>query len=195
MSTLKIYNNKEKKKVLNYLMRFFMFIFLVWTLQCYNNWASFRPWNCENELKNISNLGIKRSLAENKNAIMQVEGSKCYEQHSNVEIDLESLNEQNYIKRDIDSEQENELEIIDKNQKVKFNQRILGICKSNFEIIPLSIAFFLSFIALICSLVYIFKSDINEDLKIFELSNTSILITSILLTHKEIKIKRKNKFK
>ncbi|CRG85291.1 fam-h protein [Plasmodium relictum] len=158
MSTLKIYNNKEKKKVLNYLMRFFMFIFL---------WASFRPWNCENELKNISNLGIKRSLAENKNVMIQEEES-IY----NVPV-----------------------EVIENHEKIKHEEGIFKRYKKDLELVILTITLFLSVLAFFFSLTYIIKSNIDVFLPIFELSNISILIISILLMFKEIKIKRKNKLR
>ncbi|CRG85562.1 fam-h protein, partial [Plasmodium relictum] len=66
MSTLKIYNKKEKKNISNFSIKFFIFAFLIWILQCSNTWSSFRSWNYKNDSKHISNLGAKRSLAESE---------------------------------------------------------------------------------------------------------------------------------
>ncbi|CRG84727.1 fam-h protein [Plasmodium relictum] len=186
MSTIKIYNKEEKKKVFNYLMRFFMFTFLL---------VSFRSWNYENELKNVLNLGIKRSLAENKNMEMQAEEESNF--CENVVVTkgtLESWNEQNDIRGSMDAKEGNEIQIKEKNQKVKFNERILGICKTNFKLITLSVVFISSIFFFIISVLYT-TSRIYIYLPISELCSLYILIISILLTYKEIKIKHKNKSK
>ncbi|CRG85111.1 fam-h protein [Plasmodium relictum] len=186
MPTLKIYNKEEKKKVFNYLTRFLMFTFLL---------VSFRSWNYENELKNVLNLGIKRSLTENKNMEMQSkEGSNFCEHVVVTEETLESWNEQNAIRGSIDAKEGNEIDIKEKNQKVKLNERILGICKNNFKLITFSIVFILSICSFMFAVLYATNS-VNIYLPIYELSSLSILIISILLAYEEIKIKRKSKFK
>ncbi|CRG84414.1 Plasmodium exported protein, unknown function, partial [Plasmodium relictum] len=158
-------------------------------------WVSFRSCNHENELKNVLNLGIKRSLTENINIAMSAEeGSKFCEHVVVTEGTLESWNEQNAIRGSIDAKEGNVIEIKEKNQKVKFNERILGIFKNNFELIILFVVFILSIFSFIFSVI-----DITTDIYIYfpidEMPILSILIFSILLTYKEIKNKRKNKFR
>ncbi|CRG84716.1 fam-h protein [Plasmodium relictum] len=183
MLTLKIYNKKKKKKVLNYLMRFFMFTFLVWMLQCFDNYVSFRLWNYENELKNILNLGIKRSLTEKESK---------YREHVVVTGGtLESWNEKDTIRESINVKEGNKIEIKEKDQKIKIHERILGICKNNFELITSSVALIISIFSFMFLVINITSPRLNTYLPIFELSSLSILIISLLLTYEEIKIKRK----
>ncbi|CRG85287.1 fam-h protein [Plasmodium relictum] len=196
MSTLKIYNKKEKKKVLNYIMRFFMFIFLLWVSQCSDNGVSFISWNYENELKNVLNLGIKRSLTENKNMEMQAkEGSNFCEHVVVTEETLESWNKLNNIGESVDAKEGNEIEIEKKNQKVKSNERILGICKNNFKLIILSLALLLSIFSFTFAVIYMTSYNLSIHLPIFEFSIIPILIIAIFLAYEEVKIRRKNKFK
>ncbi|CRG84733.1 fam-h protein [Plasmodium relictum] len=190
MSASKIYNKKEKKYTLN----FFIFTFLIWILQCSNNWNSCRSWNHESDLKNVLNLGDKRSLAENKGIIKQrSEGLKLYEEQDIIEVNLDLENKQIGIGENIDAKQENEQEEKGENKKLKLKESILEKCKNNFKLVLLSILFILSFISLIFILIDYFDLDLQRFLWVIRSSKISILILSFLTLYEQIKKKRNNK--
>ncbi|CRG84984.1 fam-h protein [Plasmodium relictum] len=188
MSTLKIYNKKERKNILN----FFMFTFLIWILQCSNNWNSCRSWHCENDL-NVLNLGEKRSLAENKGITKQRnEGLKLHEEQDIIEVNLDLDNKKIGIEEDIDTKQENEQEE-KKNKKLKLKESILGKCRNYFKLTTLSIIFLLSFSSLITIVIDYINPTLHTILLFYTLSKISILIFSTLILYEQIQKKRNNK--
>ncbi|CRG84708.1 fam-h protein [Plasmodium relictum] len=193
ISTVKIYYKKEKKYSLYFVIKFFILSLLIWILQCSNNWNTCGTWNYENNLKSILNLGAKRSLSESYDTIKQKKGLQCYEQQDTMTINLEPNNEQSEIEKNLDAEQENEIETKEENEKVKFNERISDKCVNDFKTISLILAFLMSLSSFVLSPI-ITKHYIPElKSSIFILCNLSFIIFSIFLLHEEIKKKRKNK--
>ncbi|CRG84686.1 fam-h protein [Plasmodium relictum] len=197
ISTLKLYSKREKKNILYFLMKFFLFTFLIWILQYSNNWVSYKSRNQGNSLKNVLNLGYERSLAESNNTIKQTkEGLNYYDQQNILETYLESRNEQNEIEENIDVEQENEIKTKEKNKKVSFNKSILGTCKSNLKLVLFSLFFFMPFSSFMISLISLISSNFYDEktyMATFLLSNISIIIFAIYLIYEQINIKRKIK--
>ncbi|CRG85077.1 fam-h protein [Plasmodium relictum] len=194
ISNSKIYNKKEKKNIFNFFTNFFIFAFLIWILQCSNNWNSCKTWHHENDLKNVLNLGDKRSLAENKGVIKQRnEGLKLYEEQDIIELNLDLENGKMGIEENMDVEQENEQEIKEKNKKLKLKENILGKCKNYLKLISLSILFLLSFCSLILILIDYAHPNLSRFVWIMRSSEVSVLIFSILILYEQIKKKRNNK--
>ncbi|CRG83976.1 fam-h protein [Plasmodium relictum] len=194
MSTLEIYIKKEKTNILYFLIKFFIFTISIWILQCSNTLDSYRSWNYKNDLKNILDLGPKRSLAESNDTIEQTKSKlRLWEQQDMMEAYLESKNEQNEIKQNMDVEQGNEMVTKERNNEVKCNKKILSKCKSNLKLIFSSFAFFSSLFIFILFIVNYFTF-ITFPRYIFLLLPLSLVINSIILTHERVEIKYKNKF-
>ncbi|CRG84376.1 fam-h protein [Plasmodium relictum] len=193
MSTLEIYSKSEKKKILYFLIKFFIFTISIWILHCSNNCNSGVLRNYKNDLKRVLDLGYKRSLAESNDTIKQTKSKLIFwEQPGIIEAHLESKNEQNEIKQNMDVEQGNEIVTKEKNNKVKCNNKILRKCKSNLKLISSFFAFFLSFF--IFTLYIVNKFTILWTSYFSILSPLSLVIISIILTHERTEIKYKNKF-
>ncbi|CRG84936.1 fam-h protein [Plasmodium relictum] len=193
VSTLKIYSKREKKNILYFLIKFFIFTLSIWMLQCSYNWDSCRSWNYKNDSKNILDLGSKRSLAESSDPIKQTKRTLKSWEHDTKEVRLESKNELNETKKNIDVEQGNEIVTKEKSNKVKCNEKILSKCKSNIKLIFSSLAFFLSlliFILFILSMSFYISLPISFPI----LLPLSLVIISTILTQERIEIKYKNKF-
>ncbi|CRG84963.1 fam-h protein [Plasmodium relictum] len=192
MSTSKIYTKREKKNVLYFFIKFFVFTLSIWILQCFNNWDSCKFWNYKNDL-NILDLVSKRSLAENYDTIKQTKSKLGLGEQGTIEAHLETKNEQSGIKQNIDVEKGNEVVTKDRNNKVKCNKKILSKCRSNIKLISSSFAFFLSFFLFILSIIgqFTFIPFTNY---FFLLLPLSLVINSIILTHERTEIKYKNKF-
>ncbi|CRG94058.1 fam-h protein [Plasmodium gallinaceum] len=200
MSTSNINMKKEKRNILNFLINFFIFILLIWILQCFNNCDSCSLWNNKRDLKSVINVDIKRSLAESKNTTEQIsEELKCYKEKDTIEIDLNSRNDQREMEENIEVELKNELETMKDNEKVKTSEGILQFCKGCLKIVSLSIAFILSF----CSSVLITAEsphfgpktpyDRSNIHSLTILTNLSLMIISIILIHERVVIKYKKK--
>ncbi|CRG85168.1 fam-h protein [Plasmodium relictum] len=194
ISTIKISHKKEKKYRLHFFIKFFIYAFLIWILQYSNNLGTCETWNYENNLKNVINLGVKRSLAENNDTIKQEKGlQQCYEQHDMTAINLELSNEQSKIEQNMDIEQENESETKKRNKKRKFNERTSDKCTNDLKTIPLILAFLMSLTSFTLSAIYL-----KHFVPIFQnyiliLSSLSLIIFLIFLLYEEIKMKLKNK--
>ncbi|CRG84991.1 fam-h protein [Plasmodium relictum] len=193
ISNIKMYHKKEKKYALHFVIKFFIFSLLIWVLQYSNNWDFCRSWNYENNLKNVSILGTKRSLAENKDKITKKKGLKLCEQQDIITVNFQPYDEQSEIEQDIDVEQENEIQTKEKNGKVKFNERISDKCINNFKIISLILAFNISFASLTLTIVSLLGGNTISPDYVFILSNLSLIIYTIFLIYEKIKKKNKNK--
>ncbi|CRG85256.1 fam-h protein [Plasmodium relictum] len=194
ISTIKIYNKKDKKYTLNFPIIFFIFALLICVLQCYNNGDSFRSCNYKNNLKNVLNLGFKRSLAESNDRKIQTnEEFKFCKQESLKKTNLESRKEESGIKKNIYLEEGNDIETIEKSEKVKFNERVSKMCINNLKLILSSFTFPLSLISLILSIKFIGNIDSILGPLAYLLINLSIVIHLILLIQEKIEKKRKNK--
>ncbi|CRG84083.1 fam-h protein [Plasmodium relictum] len=193
VSTLKIYNKRGKKKILYFLIKFFILTLSIWILQCSNNWDSCKSWNYKNKLNNISDLGYGRSLAECSDTTKQTKSElKFCEQQDMIEEHLEVWDKQSQIDENVDVEQGSEIETKEKNKKVKFKERILDKCKNNLKLASLFLSISLLLSSFSLYLVEIFTDEYIENIKLF-LFTLSFLITSTVLTYERIEIKYKNK--
>ncbi|CRG85694.1 fam-h protein [Plasmodium relictum] len=193
MPTIKIYNQKEKKYTLDFLIKLFIFSFLIWVLQCSNNWYSFRSWNYKNNSKNILNLGANRLLAEKIYKVGQgKEELKLCEQQCKVETELEQRNGQREVEEHIDVEQESEIEAKQANKKVKYNEKILERYNIS-KICSLYFASILSFTSLLLSIIYTYSPDLEFQRLSFLYIDLSVILFSVLLILEEIKIKHRVK--
>ncbi|CRG84954.1 fam-h protein [Plasmodium relictum] len=194
MLTLKIYSKRENKNILYFLIKFFIFTFLIWISQCSNNWNTYETWNYENNLKNILNLGDKRALAESNDTIKQKKGLQCHGQQGMMTINLESNNEQIEIEQNLNAEHEDEIETKEKNKKVKLTEKILSKCKNNLKLVASSFAFFSSLFLVSLIIASQFTYNVPFHNFFYVLPSLSLVIISIILTHERIEIKYKNKF-
>ncbi|CRG84687.1 fam-h protein [Plasmodium relictum] len=196
VSTLKLCSKREKKNLLYFLMKSFIFILLIWILKFYNNWDSYKSWNHENGLKNVLDLGYKRSLAESNDAIKQTKkGLNYHDQHDILETYSESRNEKNEIEENIDVEQEGEIETERKNQNVKLIERTLDKCKSNLKLFLLGFSILLSLLSLVLYTFFFLFEIYSIESPSFILFTLCHLIISTLLILERIEIKYVKKFK
>ncbi|CRG99574.1 fam-h protein [Plasmodium relictum] len=194
MSTLKIYNKKEKKNIIYFSINFFIFSLLIWILQCSNTWDSFRSWNYKNDSKSVLNLGAKRSLVESEDVEKQAHKRlKFYNEQDIIRENLESESEKNEIEGKIDSEKGNEIETIEKSKIEKFKERILGRCQNYLKLIFLVITFLLSSSSLALIIDDYIKPNALGFSYAIMLANISVLIFSSILFSDQIKKKYKKK--
>ncbi|CRG85153.1 fam-h protein [Plasmodium relictum] len=194
MLTIKIYNKKEKKYTLDFLIKFFIFSFLIWVLQCSNNWYSFRSWNYKDNSKNVLNLGANRLLAEKIYKTGQgKEELKLCEQQCIVEAELEQGNGQNKTEKYINAEQESKIEAKQVDKEPKYNEKTLGKYNNILKACSLHFASILSFTSFLLSIIYIHYPDMEIQRIYFLGINLSVIIFSVLLIIEEIKIKHKGK--
>ncbi|CRG84695.1 Plasmodium exported protein, unknown function [Plasmodium relictum] len=195
-----MFSKREKRNILNFFIKTFTFILLIWILQCSNNWKFFKSLSYKNDLKNTLNLGVKRTLAQ-KDITKETSEKPKFCDLGIIETNIESRSDQRKIGKKIDieqvdekdMEQGNEIETKDENKKVKLNERILGKCKDNLKLFSSSFAIFLSIFSLIYNKMPIDIYIILPYLDVV-LMTLSLLIISIILIQERIEIKYKNKF-
>ncbi|CRG85174.1 fam-h protein [Plasmodium relictum] len=191
--TIQIYHKKEKKYILYFLKKLFIFSFLIWALQCFNNWYSFRSWNYKNN-SNILNLGANRLLAEKIYKIGQgKEELKLCEQQYKVKTELEQNNGQKEIEECIDAEQESGIEAKKEDKELKCNKKTLKKYNNISKVCSLYFAFILSFISFLLSIINVNAQEPEIERIIFLCINLSVIIFSVLLIMEKIKIKHKEK--
>ncbi|CRG84720.1 Plasmodium exported protein, unknown function [Plasmodium relictum] len=191
---------REKKIILNFLIKTFTFILLIWILQFSNNWKFFKSLSYKNDLKNTLNLGVKRTLAQ-KDITKETSEKPKFCDLGIIETNIESKGNQSKIEKKIDieqvdekyMEQGNEMKINEKNKKENFNQRILGKFKNNLNLISLSFAIFL----LVFSFIY-YEAMMISGIELPSIdavfTTLSLLIISVILIKERIKMKFKIKF-
>ncbi|CRG85583.1 fam-h protein [Plasmodium relictum] len=148
ISTLKVYDKRQKKYILIFFIKFFIYILLIWILQCFNNWYSSRSGNYKNNLKIILCLGAKGSLIEGNNTISEVnEGLEHCEQMvkgENFKLDnkINKVENSSYVKLENKKnhtkvEEVNKIDITDVElgKEIKANEKNKkGISPKNFLI-------------------------------------------------------------
>ncbi|CRG84306.1 fam-h protein [Plasmodium relictum] len=181
MLTLKIYDKKQKKNILNFLINFYIFILLIFILQCSNNRDSLRSCNYKNNLKSILYLGAKRSLVEGNDIINEInEGLEHCEQMvkgANLKLDnkINEVENSSYVKPKIkknctdikvnkidttEVEVGEEIKTNEKNKKGIF-QRILRIFPKNIERIGIYYIFFFLFCIFVLLIIGLVSNNIN----------------------------------
>ncbi|CRG85640.1 fam-h protein [Plasmodium relictum] len=181
MSALKIYDKKQEKNILNFLINFFIFILLIFILQCSNNRDSLRSCNYKNDLKSILYLGAKRSLVEGNNTINEIneELEHCEQmvKGANLKLDnkINEVENNSYVKpknkkncTDIEVNNINttevevgkEIKTNEKNKKGIFPKNFL-ILKDKYETIAAYFIIFLIFCILLSLIIGLFSNNTN----------------------------------
>ncbi|CRG84701.1 fam-h protein [Plasmodium relictum] len=204
-STLKIYNKKEKKNILDFLIKFFIFTFLIWILQVSSSCDSCRSWNYENDLKKTLNLGAKRSLAEGENikkpigeelklcehdVIDDPESKNKKEEKEEKEKEEEEEEKEEEEEEEKEEEKEEE-EKEEKNKNVECNNITLESCACILNTLSLSVSSCQLFYSLI-----LYSKDVAQFGLLISgyttlILNLSILIYSILSILGKFHIKHK----
>ncbi|CRG85842.1 Plasmodium exported protein, unknown function [Plasmodium relictum] len=142
-SCLKVYSTREKINKFFFPIKFFLFIFLIWILQCSNN-CTCRPMDTKYILKDKFDLRTARLLAE---------GRRTDVIKTNLPIEIEQM----CSERDTELLQENVKEKITDN-KLLYRNILRKI--SFFSVVILPIIFIVIEIFLDSNLMGLFKKDI-----------------------------------
>ncbi|CRG96007.1 Plasmodium exported protein, unknown function [Plasmodium gallinaceum] len=184
ISTLKIYRTRGKINKLFFFIKISLFTLLIWILLYCENY-NYRSWNDKYILKNILDLGSKRSLAEGKEVI-EPKNEELKVSSLNIQTNLEEINtkiekmelkeEEKDKKEIIKIENENVVEIKEERNKKVNILNLMQKCKSFLSILNMPTILLLPILSMALSITALFKSD--EDNKYLHASN---IVTSLYL--------------
>ncbi|CRG84082.1 Plasmodium exported protein, unknown function [Plasmodium relictum] len=213
ISTLKMYNKREKDIILNSFIKLFIFVLFILMLQCSCNLDSGKSLKKSN-VENMPHLGNERSLAESEDTVKANEQSDmnvthklpCNNQGIEIKVSSQSeMGQRNNGERDCSvienlgegnsAEQGIGREKIDKNEERNIKERILNIAKGNFQLIILFIISLLSFISSIICMSSYNKENTNLNNTSVLLVAISIIFTVFLLMYERIQDKNEQYYK